>query len=176
LVAVLLGASWSEAVPVVQVLAAWGVLRALGSLTTALFRAVGRPDIPARHHWRMVIVTAAVLIPSIEIAGLVGAAVAVLVPNLLIHWRRYRDVASVLGIDVDRIVRRLIAPMSAGAVMTATMAVATVATASLWPGWTLVVSGIAGSCAYLLVVALLERSGHCRAFHSLRALTRGGTA
>jgi O-antigen/teichoic acid export membrane protein len=149
------------------------VLRALGALTTALFKAVGRPDIPARHHWRMVLCTAILLVPLIEIWGIVGAAIAVLVPNFVIHWLRYCDVAMVLGIRQERILERLQGPVIAGAVMGAAMAAVCVATASWWPGWTLLGAGVTGAATYLGAIALIERAGRSTALRSAWLLARG---
>jgi PST family polysaccharide transporter/lipopolysaccharide exporter len=172
-IALLLGDKWTGAIPVIQVLAAWGVLRALGALTTALFKAVGRPDIPARHHWRMVLCTGVLLVPMIELWGIVGAAVAVLVPNLVIHWLRYCDVATVLDIRQERILERLQGPAIAGAVMGAAMAPVCVATAAWWPGWTLLGAAAVGAVTYLGALALMERAGRCHALRSAWLLTRG---
>jgi O-antigen/teichoic acid export membrane protein len=176
LVDVLLGAKWEGAVPVIQILAAWGVMRALGSLTTSMFRAVGRPDIPARHHWRMVACTAVLLVPMVEWFGLVGAATAVLVPNTVIHWLRYRDVADVLAVTSHVVVRRLISPALAAVAMAVVMIAAVLATASLWSGWTVLVAGLAGAVTYGAVVLLLERSGRCRVLHTAKVLTLGASS
>jgi PST family polysaccharide transporter/lipopolysaccharide exporter len=175
-IALLLGPRWDGAIAVIQVLAAWGVLRALGSLTTALFKAVGRPDIPARHHWRMVLCTGVLLVPMIEVWGIVGAAVAVLVPNLIIHWLRYRDVAMVLGIRQERILERLQGPAIAGAVMGVAMVAVCVGTASWWPGWTLLGACAIGAAAYVGTMALMERAGRSTSIRSAWLLTKGTPA
>jgi len=141
-IALLLGDEWIDAVPVIQVLAAWGVL----------------------------------LVPMIELWGIVGAAFAVLVPNLVIHWLRYCDVATVLDIRQARILERLQGPAIAGAVMGVSMTTICVATAAWWPGWTLLGAAVIGAATYLGALALMERTGRCHALRSAWLLTRGASA
>jgi O-antigen/teichoic acid export membrane protein len=174
LVDFVLGARWDEAAPVIMVLAPWGVLRALGAVMTALFRAEGRPDISARQHWTMVVVTGIVLVPLVEVAGLVGAAVAVLVPNLLIHWLRYRDVAQVVDVQPQAIRRRLVGPVLAGIAMAAATALTAWAAASAGPGWSVASGAVIGLAIYVLVLFALDRAGHSHAFQRAVVLMNGG--
>jgi PST family polysaccharide transporter/lipopolysaccharide exporter len=174
LVDVVLGPRWEDAAPVIELLAPWGVLRALGSVMTALFRATGRPDISARQHWTMVLITGVALVPLVELAGLVGAATAILAPNVIIHWWRYRDVARVADVMPADIRNRLFGPALGGAAMAAATTLTTWASSSAGSAWSLATGAVVGFSVYALALYTLDRTGHSHAYDRALVLARGG--
>jgi PST family polysaccharide transporter/lipopolysaccharide exporter len=63
-----LGPAWTDAVPVMQLLAVWGLMRALGATTGPLFRSVGRPDIESKIQLGKLLIIAAFIYPTITAA------------------------------------------------------------------------------------------------------------
>lgn len=110
LVPTLLGSRWSHIVPIVQILAVWGVLRALGAATSPVLQALGRPRLVALLHATLLVSTLSLVIPLTRMYGLVGAAIAVTAPNVLLHWFRYPFLARALETTATEIWGRLLAP------------------------------------------------------------------
>jgi O-antigen/teichoic acid export membrane protein len=73
-----LGDGWSRMVVPMQVLGAFGCLRSVRTVTSPLFKAVGRPDLPAKIHAVRLVVLAVAIYPLTTAYGLTGTALAVL--------------------------------------------------------------------------------------------------
>lgn len=80
-VPVLLGANWLGIIPVIQVLAVFGALRALNAATGSLFNAVGKPRLLARISVIQLVALSIIVIPAVRTYGLTGAAWAVTAAN-----------------------------------------------------------------------------------------------
>jgi O-antigen/teichoic acid export membrane protein len=107
-----LGEKWLPIVPVMQVLAAWGLLRSLGATVGPLFNAVGRPDYNTKFQIFKVIFMIIFILPATEAYGIVGTA-AVVVGHTLIT----NPVADYLAINiVDGSYRRFLANLTYPAV------------------------------------------------------------
>jgi O-antigen/teichoic acid export membrane protein len=78
-----LGDGWGAMVRPMQVLAVFGVLRSIRTSTTPLFRAVGRPDYPAKIHALRLCVMIVTIWPLTDAFGLVGTALSVLLTSAL---------------------------------------------------------------------------------------------
>ncbi|HKU15960.1 MAG TPA: oligosaccharide flippase family protein [Steroidobacteraceae bacterium] len=73
-VGLLLGPQWHEVVPILSILAFFGVLRVVSSNAYAAFLAIGRPDIFVRITAVNVVILVPLLIVMTKMYGLVGAA------------------------------------------------------------------------------------------------------
>lgn len=76
-----MGEQWADAVQPIQVLALWGLLRAMGSITGPMFKAVGRPDVLTKLAFGKTVLIAALIYPLTAEFGIVGTALAVLVSS-----------------------------------------------------------------------------------------------
>jgi O-antigen/teichoic acid export membrane protein len=82
-VPVVLGNQWREAIPVIQILAVWGGIRAYGSNVGAVYKATGNPNIEASITALKVIAIAIIIYPAAEWFGLIGVASAVILSSTL---------------------------------------------------------------------------------------------
>jgi len=69
-----LGDQWGTMIPLMQVLALWGGLRAFGANGGSVFKAVGRPDIGVKIQALKVIIIAVLIYPAADLLGVVGVA------------------------------------------------------------------------------------------------------
>lgn len=77
------GQQWADAVHPIQVLALWGLLRAMGSITGPMFKALGRPDVLTKVTFVKTVIIAVLIYPLTAEFGVVGTALAVLISSAL---------------------------------------------------------------------------------------------
>ncbi|NOY54549.1 MAG: lipopolysaccharide biosynthesis protein, partial [Actinobacteria bacterium] len=82
LVGTFMGTKWLPLIPAFNVLLLWGLLRSIGSTTSPLLFAAGRPDINTKLHLVTVVLLAVVIYPFTTAGGIVGAAWATIVAGL----------------------------------------------------------------------------------------------
>ena len=116
LVAVVLGKRWSEAVPILRLLAPVGIMRALQAWTTSIVMAVGRADVL---FW-ISLISLGVWVISILVGssgGLVGVAALYASISLVgtFFWMRY--VASLIDLSIGAVLRPLKGVTAATVVM-----------------------------------------------------------
>jgi O-antigen/teichoic acid export membrane protein len=80
-VPVVLGNQWRPAIPVMQVLAVWGGVRAFGANVGPVYKSTGRPDIEARIQALKVIFIIVIIYPAAELFGLAGVASAIVMSS-----------------------------------------------------------------------------------------------
>ncbi|NIA25995.1 MAG: oligosaccharide flippase family protein [Gammaproteobacteria bacterium] len=83
LVGTFMGAKWLPLIPAFNVLLLWGLLRSIGSTTSPLLFAAGRPDINTKLQLVMVLLLAVAIYPFTIQGGIVGAAWATVVTGVL---------------------------------------------------------------------------------------------
>ena len=83
-VRVFLGDGWSPAITVMQLLAVWGLLRAVGAANVPLFQAIGRPDYATKIQIGQLAVIALVIYPLTSEFGIEGTALAIIAGGLLV--------------------------------------------------------------------------------------------
>ena len=74
---------WDAMIPMIQLLAAWGLLRSLGATTGPLFQAIGKPDVPTKIQFGKLVIIAAFIYPATARYGAVGTGL-VIVGNSLV--------------------------------------------------------------------------------------------
>lgn len=98
-----LGSNWLPIIPVMQVLAAWGLLRSLTGAMGPLFPALGRPDISTKLKAGQLAVIAVLIYPATDQFGIVGAGGVIVLSGLLVKV----PITSYLGVRfVDGTFRR----------------------------------------------------------------------
>jgi len=121
-VPVLLGQKWEPAVPVIQVLAVFGLMRSFGATTGAVFLAIGRPQIRTAIQIVQVVIFASVLYPMTKAWGLVGvgaaAATYACLTNAYGVWRVARECRLALRAGT---LEALLVPLTCGAAAYAAM-------------------------------------------------------
>ena len=115
---VFLTTEWEPMVPMIQLLAAWGLLRSLGATTGPLFQAVGRPDYATKIQFGKLVLIAAFIFPATAAYGAVGTAL-VIVGNSLLFSEPVSSYLAVRVVDGSyaELLRLLAYPALASAVM-----------------------------------------------------------
>ena len=114
---VLLGNEWVDIIPVLQVLAIWGAIRALGGNTSPLLKALNKPNLITYFHLAMVFGLALIIYPLTVKWGILGTAIAVALSNFFIHWFRYPIISNAIGICSWKIYRLVLIPLMAAFIM-----------------------------------------------------------
>lgn len=96
----ILGTSWVGVVPVIQVLAIFGAVRALNAASGTLFNAVGKPRLLARISVIQLGVLVVIIVPFVRVGGLTGAAWAVTLANTLAFGLVFAGAAKVTGLRI----------------------------------------------------------------------------
>lgn len=130
LVQVLLGAKWSDAGPLIQVLAIFGVVRSLHGPTGSIYLALGKPGLIAVFQCVQIGVAIALMLFLVPSYGTIGAAYALLAGASLAMAVNYMLALRELRLPVADLVRALWRPIVGAAAMAATI----VAIGPLWPG------------------------------------------
>jgi O-antigen/teichoic acid export membrane protein len=130
LVQVLLGAKWSDAVPLIQVLAVFGVVRSLHGPMGSIYLALGKPRFVAGFQCVQIGVAITLMLLLVPRYGTIGAAYALLAGASLAMSVNYIFALRELQMPVAELVRALWRPI----VGAAAMAAAVGAIGSLWPG------------------------------------------
>ncbi|HET7325350.1 MAG TPA: lipopolysaccharide biosynthesis protein [Halococcus sp.] len=156
-VSVFLTEQWGPMVILIQLLAAWGLLRSLGATTGPLFQAVNRPDIATKVQFGKLIIIAVFIFPATARYGAVGTAL-VIIGNSLVFSEPLSTYLAVRVVDGSyvRLLRLIAYPALASAVMG--VAVFGVHTASVASGvFELFVLVVTGIVVYVVLALALER-------------------
>jgi len=152
-----LGEKWLPIVPVLQVLALFGVLRSLGGTTGAVFLALGRPDIRTKIQMGQLIVFAAAIYPMARAMGLVGVALAATLHALIFTLYAVWRTARLIDLEAHRVVPALTGPLVGTAGMFGMVYAlrSTVLDATAIPA--LLLLGAIGMLGYVALIALWDR-------------------
>ena len=113
-----LGTKWLPAVTVVQILAVWGLLVALGSTSSPLFKAIGRPDYSTKISFAKFVAAAIFIYPATDLYGIKGtAAVIVLSAAFISEPAVYYTVTRVIDVSIRDLLYVFVVPLSAALVM-----------------------------------------------------------
>jgi lipopolysaccharide exporter len=119
LIQVFLGDQWQAAGPVVEVLALYGIVQALGSSSHLVYLAINRPNITARVDGLYFILLLPLLVTGATLAGAVGAAWAVTITSLIVLVVDFAVVFKVLEVGPQRIFSALARPVAGSLIMLA---------------------------------------------------------
>jgi len=161
IVPILLGSQWLDAIPLVPVLALFGLVNALGSNTGALFIAIGHP----RFVFVVAVVQLVILVPGLLYGvgqtGAIGAAWAYVASALVVVPLSYGVLLQELGLGLHLLFARLWRPLVATGAMLLAVRLAPVGTRATDPTLELI-GGLLGLVAlgalvYVGTVAVLWR-------------------
>ncbi len=107
---VFLGSNWSPIIPLIQILAWWGLIRGLEEAAAALFMAVGKPRIYSKLQFIQVVLLFALFIPLISYFGLVGVSIAVVLSAIPVMFLSISAIKSILRIDAREVYSLLFYP------------------------------------------------------------------
>ena len=152
-----LGTEWTPMIPVMQLVAAYGLLIALGSAYSPVWKALGRPDFMAKIGVFRLVLTALIIIPVTREFGIVGTAAAVLgvyvFPVMPIDvYLVIRSVETSLG----RLLREIAYPAAASLLMGGVVFWLQSTLTLRWALLELVVLVAVGAAVYGAAVAVLE--------------------
>jgi O-antigen/teichoic acid export membrane protein len=186
IVPLLLGPNWLSAIPILQVLAFFGISQVMLSNAYALFLALGRASIFARLNGALVVVLIALLIVFVGYGGATGAAYAYLTSALVILPFAVLVIIRVLQLAVRRFVAAVWRPLAAATVMyfaVAQYSSSRPPTASVLElASTMAVSVLLGVGIYVSAIALFwalsgrPASAETAALKQLQSLLRRGLA
>jgi O-antigen/teichoic acid export membrane protein len=148
---------WAGMVPLIQLLAAWGLLRSLGATTGPLFQAIGKPDVPTKIQFGKLLIIAAFIFPATARYGAVGTGL-VIVGNSLLFSEPLSTYLATRAVDGSyaRLLRLIAYPALASALMG--LAVVAAHTAGIATGIVeFVLLVVVGVAAYTLLALALER-------------------
>jgi len=112
---IFLGEKWMPMVPAMQVLAIYGAIRSIGSLTGSLWQAYGKPQISTYFNMFKLILIAIFIYPFTVWWGILGTALAVVAASLVVHIFGYTVVAKTICCKVRDLLRWVIFPLNSTA-------------------------------------------------------------
>lgn len=109
-VTVVLGEKWLAIIPLVQVLAFFGLAASFDGPSEKLFNAIGQPRRETMFIvWRLVI-TGLALLPLVYFYGVIGAALAITIPRILVQVIVVAQALKAVGSGALSYARRLVLP------------------------------------------------------------------
>ncbi len=91
-----LGEKWADMIPVLQLLAVYGLVRSFGATTGPIFQGVFKPHILTRLAFLQLVLMAVIIYPLTVYYGLIGTTVAIILPNLVTQILAAVAVAEIL--------------------------------------------------------------------------------
>ncbi len=108
---IFLGEKWIPMVPAMQVLALYGMLRAVGATTGVVFMSVGKPEIRTKIQIAQLILLAILIYPLTMWWGILGASMAVTAYALIFNFFAVYKVLNIVESNYKKPMRLLIFPL-----------------------------------------------------------------
>jgi len=121
-VRIFLSGKWMPIVPVMQVLAIYGLLRAIGATTGVVFVSQGKPELRTKIQFVALIILAILIYPLTQRFGMVGTAMAVLIYVLITNPYAVYLVLRIIMVDkfdYDRLSKIITFPLIGTLIMMA---------------------------------------------------------
>lgn len=112
-----LGSEWTPMIPAMRILAAYGLLGAIGKTCSPVWKALGRPDFGTKIAVVNVALIAAFIYPATEAYGIAGTALAVLGARSSLMFVDFYFVAKFIESSVTQIVTEVVYPFAAATAM-----------------------------------------------------------
>jgi O-antigen/teichoic acid export membrane protein len=122
-VPVVLGNQWQSAIPVMQVLAVWGGIRAFGANVGPVYKARGRPDIETRIQGLKVVILAILIYPAAEWFGIAGVASAIVMSSLLPLPIHLYYILSIIQARTVELLKLIVHPLMSSLIMAGSVVV-----------------------------------------------------
>lgn len=149
------GDEWEGMVPLLQILAFYGLVRSLGTVDGALVRAIGRPDISTKTHLATSFLIAAIIYPLTMGFGIFGTTIAVSIGLTVPTLGRTFMVLRLVELSAYKWFISVLYPVLVAALMTGVLLVANSNIISPSPLASLIFSIILGAVLYTLLTSLL---------------------
>jgi len=114
---IFLGMKWMPMVPAMQVLALYGMLRAIGATTGVVFMAVGKPKIMVKIQIAQLILLAVLIYPFTIWWGILGASISVTVYALIFNFIAIYKVLKIVKSNYKKPIKLMILPLIGTLVM-----------------------------------------------------------
>jgi len=153
---IFLGVKWMPMVPAMQVLALYGMLRAIGATTGVVFMGVGKPEISTKIKCGQLILLATLIYPFTMRWGILGSSIAVTIYVLVFNFVAVYKVLTIVKSEFVKPVKIFVLPFVGTLIMTCTIfLIKTYAfdNIDILSFFLLIVSGI---FTYLLIVYLFD--------------------
>lgn len=118
---IFLGLKWMPMVPAMQVLALYGMLRAIGATTGVIFMAVGRPEISTKIKFVQLILLAILIYPFTMRWGILGASMAVTAYALIFNFVAVYKVLKIVKSGFRKPAKITILPLAGTLIMICTI-------------------------------------------------------
>jgi O-antigen/teichoic acid export membrane protein len=114
---IFLGEKWMPMVPAMQALCIFGVTRSIGATMGPILNSVGRPKIQTKVSSFQLITMVMIIYPLTIQWGILGASLAVVIPNILVLILITIEVKNIIGFRYKDFFMSIIAPVIAVSVM-----------------------------------------------------------
>ena len=108
---IFLGEKWMPMVPAMQVLAIFGAIRAFGATTGPIFQGVGKPNILTKLAAIQLVMLIVIIYPLTNKFGILGTAIAVVIPNLITQIIAGIQVLNIIECDKADFIKLLLLPL-----------------------------------------------------------------
>ena len=157
LVETLFGDGWQPAVPVLQILALRGLVRTFSATSGEVFQALGRPQLRVAGEIAHLVVLVPALIVGAHLAGIKGAAEALVLVELVVGIPIVAVVMRALDVNVARLARAIERPALGWVLMTVAVLAVHPLVDELSPARELIAVTACGALVYAVAVAVLAR-------------------
>jgi O-antigen/teichoic acid export membrane protein len=168
LVIALLGETWRPAIPALQILALNGLVRTFSATSGEVFQALHRPQLRVLGESTHLVLVIPGLIVGSHVHGIEGAAVAVVLVNVVVGLPIVAGLMHLLGVSVRVLGGVILRPAIGWTVLTVTLLALRPLVAGLPAGLELAALVGAGMAVYALAVALFARDVVVTMWLSLR--------
>jgi lipopolysaccharide exporter len=156
-VLVVLKPKWAPIIPLVQILALYGLQRSLGATTGEIFKTIGKPQLISGYTSMILVLVALFIIPAATLYGLPGVCWLVVLSGLIPTILALKRTVNLLGASLADLVHSIRAQFTAGGLsLLPALFIRSLVSGTTWT--TLAVAFCAYSLSYVLLVYLFDRS------------------
>lgn len=112
-----LGNQWEPMVPLMQLLAVWGGVRAFGANVGPVFKSTGRPDVEVKLQALKTLSIAIMIYPAAKAFGLLGVVAAIIGSSLIVQPIALYYMSSIVELKILKLIKIVIYPFTASIVM-----------------------------------------------------------
>jgi len=118
-----LGGKWMPMVPAMQVLSLWGLIRAIGTTTTQIFYAVGRPDLSTKVKFSQLLLIVVSIYPLTARWGILGTSLAIVAATLIPNLAACYLTMKIIGGSMHDLSKMLLLPLTNTLIVLATIVI-----------------------------------------------------
>ncbi len=162
LVAVTFGSQWSEAVPILRIMAVFMLTASVGVNIGDVYKAIGRPDVLAKLAIVDFVVLAPALVAGAHLGGLIGIAWAHALVSAVDTLIRLEVARRMVGVRFSDVGRAMSASIRAGSVLAIVAGTTMSLAAPLSDLARLLITAVVGMGAYAVAVWVFDRAALVR--------------